>query len=88
MTSRANSEQVQPARSGPTSSARPERSEMLQRVLAKVRSESWLAKQLGIAPQSLWKWRDVPIRHVNEIERIVGIPREKLRPDIFGRKRA
>lgn len=43
-----------------------------------------LARELGVARQTLYKWRQkVPLDRVVEIERLTGIPRSKLRPDIF-----
>lgn len=42
-----------------------------------------LASRLGIKHPSLHSWRRVPGHHCLEIERLTGIPREVLRPDIF-----
>lgn len=42
-----------------------------------------MAKHLGIKHPSLHSWRRVPGQHCLEIERLTGIPRETLRPDIF-----
>jgi DNA-binding transcriptional regulator YdaS (Cro superfamily) len=43
-----------------------------------------LADQLHISPQALAQWRQrIPIKHVRAIEQLSGIPREKLRPDIY-----
>jgi DNA-binding transcriptional regulator YdaS (Cro superfamily) len=28
-------------------------------------------------------WNDIPVEHVIKVERITGIPREQLRPDIY-----
>lgn len=43
-----------------------------------------LAGDLGITPGAISQWSRVPIERVNEIERLTGIPRAHLRPDIFG----
>ena len=44
-----------------------------------------LATKLHISPQALAQWgRRIPVVHVRVIEEISGIPREKLRPDIYG----
>ena len=44
-----------------------------------------LATKLRISPQALAQWGDhIPIRHVRMISELSGIPRERLRPDIFG----
>ena len=45
---------------------------------------SALAKQLNIKPQAVSQWRRIPAERVVEVERITGIPRAELRPDIFG----
>lgn len=46
-----------------------------------------LAAQLGITAQAISQWRRIPIARVLDIERITSIPREKLRPDIYGAPR-
>ncbi|WP_127524656.1 Cro/CI family transcriptional regulator [Mesorhizobium sp. Z1-4] len=44
-----------------------------------------LAKTLGgITPQAVSLWKKVPVDRVIDVERITGISRHKLRPDIFG----
>jgi len=48
-------------------------------------SISKLARALGISPQAVWQWREIPVRHVISIERIFGVPREELRPDLYRR---
>ena len=42
-----------------------------------------LAAELGIAPQGISQWKQIPGRHVRAMERITGIHREQLRPDLF-----
>jgi Bacterial toxin YdaS len=42
-----------------------------------------LAEALGINRQAIFFWERVPIRHLDRIEKLTGIPREDLRPDIF-----
>lgn len=46
-----------------------------------------IARGLKIYPASISKWQRVPAERVIEVERITGIPREKLRPDLYRRKR-
>jgi len=48
-------------------------------------SISKLARALGISPQAVWQWREIPVRHVISIERIFGVPREELRLDLYRR---
>lgn len=42
-----------------------------------------LADLLGITSQAVSQWTRVPIGRVLDIERITGIPRYELRPDIY-----
>lgn len=43
-----------------------------------------LASALGIGPNALSQWKDVPPEHVLTIERETGVSRHDLRPDVFG----
>lgn len=43
-----------------------------------------LAEELGISPSAISMWKRVPVDRVSDIERLTGIPRQDLRPDIFG----
>ena len=43
-----------------------------------------LARELGIKHTALYSWNRVPAERVLDIERITGISRHELRPDIFG----
>lgn len=47
---------------------------------------SKLARALGITRQAVeqWKGRGVPPEHVLAIEKITGVSRYALRPDIYG----
>jgi hypothetical protein len=53
----------------------------------KAGNQSKLARLLGVRPQHIQNWmnRDsrVPSARVLEIERVTGIPRHELRPDIY-----
>lgn len=43
-----------------------------------------LARALSITPQAVIQWPHVPAKHVLEVERLSGITRYELRPDIYG----
>lgn len=43
-----------------------------------------LAKQLGISHQSFYSWSQVPADRCLDFERVTGISRHDLRPDIYG----
>lgn len=55
-------------------------------VVEKAGGCSKLAKQLGISHVAVLKWKNVPVKRLATVERITGIPREELRPDIFGKE--
>jgi DNA-binding transcriptional regulator YdaS (Cro superfamily) len=42
-----------------------------------------LARALGMAYQPIQEWRRVPAHRIIKIEAVTGIPREKLRPDLY-----
>jgi DNA-binding transcriptional regulator YdaS (Cro superfamily) len=42
-----------------------------------------VAYGLGLTRAAVLKWQEVPAERVVDIERISGIPREKLRPDLY-----
>jgi DNA-binding transcriptional regulator YdaS (Cro superfamily) len=42
-----------------------------------------LAAALGITPAAVYQWARVPQGRVLKIERLTGIPRERLRPDLY-----
>lgn len=42
-----------------------------------------LARALNLTRQAIYQWRRVPAQHVISVERITGIPRFKLRPDLY-----
>jgi DNA-binding transcriptional regulator YdaS (Cro superfamily) len=46
--------------------------------------QSALARHLGVTRQAISDWTAVPITRLKDVEKFTGIPREKLRPDIFG----
>lgn len=48
-----------------------------------------LCDRLGVENTTLWRWETgrvkIPVERLDKIERVTGIPRQKLRPDIFGK---
>jgi DNA-binding transcriptional regulator YdaS (Cro superfamily) len=38
----------------------------------------------GITPQAISQWKVIPAGRVLEVERITGVSRHELRPDVFG----
>ena len=43
-----------------------------------------LSRELGIKHSSLHSWRRVPAERVLDLERITGVSRHVIRPDVFG----
>jgi DNA-binding transcriptional regulator YdaS (Cro superfamily) len=46
-----------------------------------------LGNALGCSSQAISQWRRIPAERVLDVERITGIPREDLRPDLYPRDR-
>jgi len=42
-----------------------------------------LAAELRVTPQAVYKWRRVPAEQVLHVERITGVSRHELRPDLY-----
>jgi DNA-binding transcriptional regulator YdaS (Cro superfamily) len=64
-----------------------ERDPVLIEAIATAGGLERLGLAIGITAQAVWKWNRVPANRVIAVERATGIPRERLRPDIFGAPR-
>jgi DNA-binding transcriptional regulator YdaS (Cro superfamily) len=53
-------------------------------LIVRAGSMSDLGRSLGVSRSAVHYWRQVPIRHILAIEKIYGIPRQALRPDLYG----
>lgn len=42
-----------------------------------------LGRALGITSQAIGQWKKIPAERVVEIERVTGVPRQELRPDLY-----
>jgi DNA-binding transcriptional regulator YdaS (Cro superfamily) len=61
---------------------------MIQEAIAKAGGMRALARAIGIRYQSIQAWRNrIPAERVLDVERVTGISREKLRPDMYGKKK-
>lgn len=47
-------------------------------------SISALAREIGVTPPAIFQWTRVPAERVLEIERLTGVSRHELRPDVYG----
>lgn len=60
-----------------------DRTEPLQRAIAAVGGLAGLAGPLGISEQAVSQWGEVPPLRVLAVERVTGVPRHELRPDLY-----
>lgn len=58
---------------------------IVEQAAEKVGGLSKLAAELGIKHQAFYSWRQVPPARVLDLERITGISRHDIRPDIYGK---
>jgi len=56
----------------------------IKEIAAKVGGVVALSKQLGLSRGAVSQWDKVPLERVPAVARLTGIPRELLRPDVFG----
>jgi DNA-binding transcriptional regulator YdaS (Cro superfamily) len=42
-----------------------------------------LARKLGISAPAILAWQQIPAHRIIQIETVLGIPRERLRPDLY-----
>ncbi|MFT8896300.1 MAG: Cro/CI family transcriptional regulator [Acetobacter sp.] len=54
----------------------------LKDVIAKVGGVVELARSLNISSQAVSQWKKVPLSRIIEVEKITGIDREMLRPEL------
>ncbi|MGV1867192.1 MULTISPECIES: Cro/CI family transcriptional regulator [unclassified Rhizobium] len=59
---------------------------IVEKAVEKVGGVVSLARALGIKHTSLYSWPRVPAERVLEFERITGISRHEIRPDVFGER--
>jgi DNA-binding transcriptional regulator YdaS (Cro superfamily) len=55
----------------------------LQEAISKAGGVRALAASLKITPQAISKWRKCPALRVLSVARLTGVPKERLRPDVF-----
>lgn len=60
-----------------------EASDALQRAIEKVGGLAGLATPLGVSIQAISQWDEVPPLRVIAVEKISGVPRSELRPDLY-----
>jgi DNA-binding transcriptional regulator YdaS (Cro superfamily) len=55
----------------------------LQKAVKAVGSASELARRLDITPSAVLQWDEVPPLRVLDVERVSGVSRHELRPDMY-----
>ena len=64
----------------------------LNDAVARVGSQSALARLIGVSQQAVWKWlqsgKPLPAEHVLKVEAATGVSRHDLRPDLYPREPA
>ena len=63
----------------------PNEDKALRKAIDRAGGKRALARELGIAHQAVSKWQKVPVLRVLEIERLTGVSRHDLRPDVYPR---
>lgn len=63
--------------------AMTEQKAALERAIKAVGGLAGLAEPLGISMQAISQWDEVPPLRVLAVERITGVPRSELRPDLY-----
>jgi len=57
--------------------------EGLKQAIERAGSRNKFARLLGISHQAVSKWTTVPAHHIITIERLTGVHRSLLRPDLY-----
>ncbi len=55
----------------------------LKRAIAIVGTAAEFSRRIGITEQAISQWKITPVKRVFAVERISGVPRHELRPDIY-----
>jgi DNA-binding transcriptional regulator YdaS (Cro superfamily) len=56
---------------------------VIREAAGKVGGVPKLARKLGVSRQAIYQWTEVPVDRAADLERVTGIPRSRLRPDVF-----
>ena len=67
----------------PVSGGSPTTSKGLRLAIEAAGSTRKLGKKLGISGQSVHEWKQVPADRIIAVEKVTGVPRERLRPDLY-----
>jgi DNA-binding transcriptional regulator YdaS (Cro superfamily) len=59
------------------------RKEAIKRAIEAAGGARRLADELDISPEAVYMWPECPVMRVLEVERLSGVPRHELRPDVY-----
>ena len=60
-----------------------DKAQALRRAVDSVGGQAKFARLIGVTAQAVSQWDEVPPLRVLMVERISGIPRHELRPDLY-----
>lgn len=60
-----------------------DRTEALKRAVERVGGQAEFARLIGITAQAVSQWDEVPPLRVLSVERVSGVSRHELRPDLY-----
>jgi DNA-binding transcriptional regulator YdaS (Cro superfamily) len=63
----------------------PNEDKALREAISRAGGKHALARALGISHPAIMQWRKAPVLRVLEIERLTGVSRHDLRPDVYPR---
>jgi hypothetical protein len=64
-----------------------QRDHVMRLIFSKFGFGSLIAKHIGLTPQAVAKWDQVPPKYVMEVAALIDMPPERIRPDIFGKRK-
>jgi len=60
-----------------------DRTEALKRAVEKTGGQAAFARAIGVTPQAVSQWVEVPPLRVLKVESVSGVSRHELRPDLY-----
>lgn len=63
--------------------AMSDKAEALERAVKNVGSQAEFARLIGVTAQAVSQWDEVPPLRVLTVERVSGVSRHELRPDLY-----
>lgn len=60
-----------------------DKSSALRRAVDRVGGQAKFARLVGVTAQAVSQWDEVPPLRVLTVERVSGVPRHELRPDLY-----